>query len=80
MDQLAHVLGKRFLKDDDFLDNLVDALDGVDLVSELSETDSDYYLSEEAVDEEDLELVNSQSGDNVDEKSNEESGSQDQAS
>lgn len=80
MDQLAHVLGKRFLKDDDFLDNLVDALDGVDLVSELSETDSDYYLSEEAGDEEDLELVNSQSGDNVDEKSNEESGSQDQAS
>lgn len=41
LDALAHRIGKRFLKNDDFLDDLCDALDGYDVKNDLSETEDD---------------------------------------
>ena len=38
--KFAHRVGKRLLVDDGFLDDLADALDGIDLADELSESDS----------------------------------------
>lgn len=41
MAKLAHRVGKRLLTDDTFLDDLADALDGIDLQDELSVTDDE---------------------------------------
>ena len=41
MVKFAHRIGKRLLVDDTFLDDLADAMDGVDLNGELSETEDD---------------------------------------
>lgn len=49
--RLAKRIGRCFLKDDTFLDDLADALDGIDFEDELSETESDEYAS---TDEEEL--------------------------
>lgn len=38
MKRFAHRIGKRLLVDEVFLDDLADALDGIDLSGELSET------------------------------------------
>lgn len=69
MDTFAHLVGKRFLEDDEFLDNLVDALDGVELESELSETDSDMYATSD--EEEDVAMTD-ESGDSKSGTSNSE--------
>ena len=43
--RLAHRIGRHFLRDEGFLDDLADALDGIDLTDELSVTESDEYAS-----------------------------------
>ena len=48
---MAKRLGRCFLRDDDWLDDLADALDGIDLEDDLTETESDEYAS---TDEEEL--------------------------
>jgi hypothetical protein len=45
--RLAHRIGRHFLRDEGFLDDLADALDGIDLTDELSVTESDEYASSE---------------------------------
>ena len=55
--RLAKRLGRCFLQDDTFLDNLADALDGIDLDDELSETESDEYAS---TDEEEIAAIKKQ--------------------